>query len=85
MSDYESLLRERFPEQSLNRQDRGLLGFLLELPREHGFESEMMEWLRENPGAGLQETAGFVAERIPPIEIVDDDELPEEERNTAID
>ena len=79
-SEYQKLLMERYGQE----QDRLALLALYEDPGEEVYEDEMLEWMKEHPDATFDELIHFDFSFYEPLEIVDDDELDEEERNPAV-
>lgn len=84
MKEYQSILMDRYDNSGLDKLDKMLLADMCAIPCENGFEEEMLDWLNEHPNASLQEVARFEASFLTPLEIVDDDELDEEDRNPAV-
>ncbi len=83
-TEYQKLLLDRYLEDSLTERERGILIGVGIGPKEFGFEDEMMDFLHNNPDATLQELDEYAKQFFPEIEIVDDDELDEEDRNPAV-
>lgn len=84
MKEYQSILIDRYDNSDLDKLDKMLLADMCAIPSENGFEEEMLDWLNEHPNASLQEVARFEGSFLTPLEIVDDDELDEEDRNPAV-
>lgn len=82
LSAYQQLLKERFLHQ-LDKDTHDTYIGLAIFPKEEGSEEEMFEYLKAHPDADLQELmqhwVGLSGDG--PLEIVDDDELDEDERN----
>lgn len=79
-SEYQKLLMGRYGHE----QDKLALLALYEDPEEEGYEDEMLEWMKEHPDATFEELIHFDFSFYEPLEIVDDDELDEEDRNPAV-
>lgn len=79
-SEYQKLLMGRYGHE----QDKLALLALYEDPEEEGYEDEMLEWMKEHPNATFEELIHFDFSFYEPLEIVDDDELDEEDRNPAV-
>ena len=82
MKEYQKILKARY--KNVDKQYMHLLEFMCKLPSEYEFEDEILSWLRANPNADLQEVAAYEGSFVPPLEIVDDDELDEDERNELV-
>ena len=78
MEEYQKILRDRYGCFELDKLDKMLLDGMCEIPSEHGFEDEVLAWLKKHPDADLQEVAIYVSSFLEPLEIVDDDELDED-------
>ena len=61
-------------------RQNGLLNFIYSAVQEYGHEEELLAYLKENPEATVDEFDAFAAQFWPPVEIVDDEELTDEER-----
>lgn len=79
-SEYQKLLMERYGGEN----DKLALLSLYEDPEEDGYEEEMLEWMKEHPDATFDELVHFDFSFYEPLEIVDDDELDDAERNEAV-
>ena len=84
MKEYQSILMDRYSNSGLDKLDKMLLADMCAIPSANGFEEEMLDWLNEHPNASLQEVARFEGSFLTLLEIVDDGELGEEERNPAV-
>lgn len=84
MKEYQNILMDRYDNPGLDKLDKMLLADMCAIPSENGFEEEMLDWLNKHPNASLQDVARFEASFLTPLEIVEDDELDEEDRNPAI-
>lgn len=71
-SEYQELLLEKFLP-SITDKERGLLFCLGAGPKEYGFESEMLEYLKSHPNTTLLELEKF-AEQFSPEIVIEDDE-----------
>ena len=83
-TEYQDILKERFGNRELDQSDRLLLREISIVPGENGFQQEMLKWLKAHPNADLQELAEYEFRFLPPLEVVDDDELDEDERNELV-
>ena len=84
MKEYQSILMDRYSNSGLDKLDKMLLADMCAIPSANGFGEEMLDWLNEHPNASLQEVARFEGSFLTLLEIVDDGELDEEERNPAV-
>ena len=84
--DFRALIHSRFDDVCTGRLDRDTVIGIIALAEEYEICEEVKEFLAENPDATLEETADFADQTAPEetIEIVDDDELDEEDRNPAV-
>ena len=73
------LVEEKYDGVADQRQN-GLLDFIYCAVQEFGHEDDLLEYLKKNPEATVDEFDAFAAQYWPPVEIVDDDELDEDER-----
>ena len=54
--------------------------FLTNGAEQYGVTKEMMSYMKAHPNAGLEELDEYFLSITPPLEVVDDEELSEEER-----
>ena len=87
MTPYRERIFERFRDETGDALKRNDVIYMIAATENHGIEGEFEDFLQKNPDARVEEALDFVDILVPPtgVEIVDDDDLPEEERNTAID
>ena len=83
-SEYQKILMERYAPLVKDKLDRTALRALYNDPQEEGYEEEMLEWVKAHLDATFDELIHFDFSFYEPLEIVDDDELDEEERNPAV-
>ncbi|MBS4785167.1 MAG: hypothetical protein KH009_03545 [Clostridiales bacterium] len=77
-SEYQLLLRDRFLAQ-VDEDEKVLMIGLALGPEQYGVEDEMLQYLKCHPGASFQEVDEYFYSIIPPLEIVDDDLLDDED------
>lgn len=77
-SEYQLLLRERFLAQA-NEDEKVLMIGLALGPKQYGVEEEMLRYLKHHPNASFREVDEYFYSMLPPVEIVDDDLLDDEE------
>jgi len=73
-TEYQRYVIDRYLPETDTRQKEGFLIGLVLAPKEHGYEDEMLAWLKENPQASLIEAMEHEMNMRPPVVIVDDDE-----------
>lgn len=84
--DFRALIHSRFDSVCTGRLDRDTVTGIIALAEEYNITEDIEKFLSQNPDATLEATADFADQTAPEeiIEIVDDDELDEEERNPAV-
>ena len=68
------------PDRVYNEDENITLYFITNGAEQHGVTAEMLSYMEEHPMAMLEDLDQYYMSLIPPIEIVDDDELTDEER-----
>lgn len=80
----QELLLKRYLDTIASKEDEMILLAVGMGANSFGFEGEIMDFLRNNPEATLQELDEYAEQFFPELEIVDDGELDEEDRNPAV-
>lgn len=68
------------PGREYSADENITLLFVTNGAEQYGVTEEMLEYIKEHPDARLEELHDYFSSIIPPLEIVDDEELDEDDR-----
>ncbi len=77
LTEYMKIIQKRFYEELHGEYRDDVIGAAI-IPINCGIEEEMLQYVKANPEATLQDVLAYMQPLLPPVEIVPDDELEDE-------